>query len=188
MIQSFQKGKYPPLFSPMLDSFKRIKKHNEKILFNKKSSRSANRCGLGTGMGSIGYDGSIYGCQEQDSLGHDSFFYLGNIYDGIDIEKHKQFLQEYVDVEKVTCAEKPDYCNNCPLASLCGELNCPSSSQDLYHSFAKDSYVHCFWLRTMYEQAIVILKYLDENPTFRNYLRDFCGYDFLSKEDEANGM
>jgi hypothetical protein len=22
------------------------------------------RCGLGTGMGSIGYDGSIYGCQE----------------------------------------------------------------------------------------------------------------------------
>jgi hypothetical protein len=48
------------------------------------------RCGLGTGSGSIGFNGNIYGCQEQDSYaGEDSIFYLGNIYkDGIERELH----------------------------------------------------------------------------------------------------
>jgi hypothetical protein len=80
-------------------SFNHILLHDIKILkkeFNQPEvNRDVFRCGLGTGMGSIGYDGSIYGCQEQTSKINNNIFYIGNIFQGIDIEKHKIILKMY---------------------------------------------------------------------------------------------
>ena len=184
IITCFQNNQMPPIsFSSIDDSFSRIKKHNLAVLNHTSlpSSRNVNRCGLGTTMGSIGYNGNIYGCQEQDSQGKDSYFYLGNIYqDGIDKTKHEQFLQKFY--YSVRSCEETSFCDSCPLSLICHDFNCPSTSYDLFQDFGKSNYVYCYWLRVMYEQAIITLQYLDTNPLFQQYLLNNCGYDFLRKE------
>lgn len=187
MVHCFENDEFPAIsFSPINDSFERIQLHNLHILNNTKEEKTLGRCGLGTVGCSIGYDGNIYGCQEQDSKGKESRFYIGNLYGeykGIDPNLHSNFLSEYVN-ENTYCGDNPNYCNDCLLTNICELLHCPSSSYDLFNSFNKDSYVHCFWLRTMYEQAITVLKYLDKNKTFRKYLQQYCNYDFLEEGEE----
>jgi len=46
-----------------------INLYKDKNSYNIKNHSSIWRCGLGTNIGSIGWDGSIYGCQEQTSKG-----------------------------------------------------------------------------------------------------------------------
>lgn len=180
MISWFQKNEIPPInCSCINDSFKRIRELVQKDI----PMRSCVRCGLGTGMGSIGYDGKIYGCQEQNSQEEKSHFYLGDIYTGIDPKKHSQFLEEYMNVTAMTCGEHPEYCDSCPLKEICGTLNCPSSSYDLFQSFDKDNYVHCYWFRIMHECAVVTLKYLQENQTFKHFLTKQCDYHFHTEEE-----
>ena len=65
---------------------------------NKNFQRDVKRCGLGAnGYGSIGFDGSILGCQEQTSKFDDNnIFYLGNIYNqGIEKIRHEKLLKLY---------------------------------------------------------------------------------------------
>ena len=176
MISFFKNNQMPPInCSCINDSFKYLRNVVTKDI----PERQCVRCGLGTGMGSIGYDGNIYGCQEQNSKGQQSNFYLGNIYTGgINQTIHFKFLREYVDVDKVVCGEHPEYCSTCPLQPICGTFNCPSSSYDLFQSFGKDNYVHCFWFRTMHEYAYKTTLLLDDNKTFRKYLSQKCSYNF----------
>lgn len=183
MISYFQIGRMPNInFSPINDSFTRIKDYNELLLKLKQpQQRKCVRCGLGTGLGSVGYDGKFYGCQEQDSKELESHFYIGDIYNGINIEKHSALLQEYLNISKTTCGDNPQYCLDCPLDKICGELNCPSSSYDLFQDFGKDNYVHCYWFRLMHEFSTITLKYLENNLTFQEYLYKNCHYDFLKK-------
>ena len=180
IISFFEKGQMPPInFSCINDSFKRLKE----IVQNDIPKRNCIRCGLGTGMGSIGYDGSIYGCQEQNSHEQDSYFYLGNIYNnGINKEKHFKFLQDYLNIKRVICGEHPEYCITCPLESICGSMNCPSSSYDLFKTFGKDSYVHCYWFRLMHELANQTCIKLNDNKIFREYLSKNCNYKFKKEE------
>ena len=186
IIDFFEQNKFPPIsFDPINRSFKQVKNHNYYILQNidtKKEKNNVERCGLGTVGCSIGYDGTIYGCQEQDSKGSESKFYLGNIYTGIDTVKHYDFLNEYFNAVP-GCGDEPSYCDNCPMSNICGELHCPSTDYDLFKDFGKDSYTHCFWLRSMFMLAITTLKYLENNSTFKEYLIKECGYSFL-KEGE----
>ena len=184
IITCFEEGHYPPIaFSPINDSFRRIKEYNMEILYPKQHENNVKRCGLGTVMGSIGYNGNIYGCQEQDSKEKESKFYLGNIYQGgIDKNKHEKFFRDFYD-SNYSCEIK-EYCDTCPLALLCHGLNCPSTSYDLFQDFGMNNYVNCYWLRLMYEQAIITLKYLDQNPVFRQYLINYCSYDFLREEEK----
>jgi len=73
-------------------------------IIDREICRSVNRCGLGTSLGSIGYDGSIFGCQEQTSKKENNIFYIGNIYEnGIDQEKHKKLLTLYNKKATVVC-------------------------------------------------------------------------------------
>lgn len=184
MMTYFKNNQTPPInCSCINDSFKYLKD----IMLKEKPRRSCVRCGLGTGMGSIGYDGKIYGCQEQNSQEEASFFYIGDIEHGINIEKHSKFLEEYLNVNTVTCGEHQEFCTTCPLKSICGTLNCPSSSYDLFQSFDKDNYVHCYWLRIMVEYASVMTKYLEDNDVFKQFLIKNCDYQFKEGGNE-NGM
>ena len=176
MITFFEHDKMPPINSSCInDSFKYL----QQIITNNKPARNCVRCGLGTGMGSIGYDGKIYGCQEQNSQNDTSYFYIGDIYKGIDIFKHTSLLEDYMHIQEVVCGEHPEFCSSCSLRSICGTINCPSSSYDIFHSFGKDNYVHCYWLRTLLECAEIITKYLESNQTFRKFLTNQCGYEFV---------
>ena len=191
IINCFKNNEFPPInFSCINDSFKRIKNHNINVLNNytdQGKKRRIQRCGLGTVSCAIGYNGEIYACQEQNSKENNSYFHIGDIYDGINVHKHYDFLYEYFNSE-LGCGDKPEYCDDCPLSNICESLHCPSTSYDLFQDFGSDSYVHCFWQRAMYEQACVVLKYLEDNETFKQYLIEYCDYQFLQEGGEENGV
>lgn len=184
-IKCFENNIFPINFTVINDSFESIKKHNIAILTNNLNNNNfyrLTRCGLGTSGCSIGYDGKIYGCQEQDSKGIESRFFLGDIFTGIDESIHMNFLKEYF-YSTPKCGDKINYCDDCPLINVCGDKHCPSSCYDVFKDFGKESYVHCYWQRFLYEQAIIVLKYLENNNKFKEYLVKSCSYDFLEEGD-----
>lgn len=81
------------------------------------------RCGLAvTGCG-IATDGTIKGCQEKNSS---EVHTIGNVWDGIDAEKHKQLLQSWIDLKYTCPKECPALCKRMCLNDLC-----PSRIEDL---------------------------------------------------------
>lgn len=185
MILQFRDNQLPIFCRSINNSFEHVLKHDLNTLTNKQNNeRSIVRCGLGTSMGSIGYDGSIYGCQEQDSKGKDSIFYIGNIDSGIDQGLHKRLLTKYSNIDIMKC-EDSQYCETCPLRSQCGSFACPSVIWDLYGNFYTDSKIHCQWLRIMFEEAVRAMRILvaEDNQLFKKYLYEICHFNKYWKEN-----
>ena len=145
--------------------------------------RNPYRCGLGTGSASIGYDGKIFGCQEQDSRDTNDYFYIGDIFTGIDVEKHSKILQDYQKKGIMTC-EEPQKCENCLLRRICVHDNCPSVAYDIFKDFKIRPNIDCEWHRTLFEDALVVMKMMKEedNQLFKKYL-DSC-FSILPKKEE----
>ena len=131
------------------------------------------RCGLGTSSGSIGYNGDIYGCQEQDSKGVGaSQFYIGNIYDGgIDVKLHDVLLKKYAYSGRNKC-ENREICYNCFLRTICQRNTCPSSSIDCFNDPSIVAEIHCIWRNALFFNALRVYYYLySQNiPAFNNYI------------------
>lgn len=139
--------------------------------------KNIKRCGLGITMGAIGYDGTIYGCQEQVSPDMKSIFYIGDIYNGIDKNKHLNLLTKYSETLNNECENK-DLCINCELKSLCKNRVCPSTALDITGHFNIATELHCLWNRWLYINCLLLMRNMVENnnQTFNNYLNDWCGY------------
>lgn len=147
--------------------------------------RDVYRCGLGTGMGAIAYDGSIYGCQEQPSKDDKNIFLIGNIFNGgIDENLHKHLLETYWEKSQNVCMEE-NVCNNCILKQVCTKFACPSTSWDLFHQFNKISFTHCYWLNMLAEYASQTMNQLvnENNQLFKTYLDNYCNYKDYWKEE-----
>lgn len=174
------------------NSFKMVLKHDLAVQYNhfhhpQKNSRSVMRCGLGTGMGSVGYDGKIYGCQEQDSKINKNIFLIGNIYEGgINQQQHNNLLQKYHDGNQVHCKNEL-YCQDCPLCSQCGSYGCPSTLWDLHNSFDILPKIYCQWERIQFQCAATTMKILvnENNQQFAAYLDKNCKFvEYWPKEKE----
>lgn len=191
IIDNFRNGFTPIFCTPINNSFERVLIHDLDVstdrLMKSTSERQVIRCGLGTGMGSIGYDGSIYGCQEQDSRDKKNIFYIGDIYNGINQEKHEHLLLKYAAADAMKC-EDPSYCENCPLLSQCATFACPSTAWDMFGNFHTDAKIHCQWERILFEQAARTMKILvaEDNQSFKHYLYEKCNFNNYWKED-SNG-
>ena len=189
--KSFEQESMPISFSPINTSFENILNHDLKVYMNEPAStktiRTIYRCGLGIGGGSIGYDGNIYGCQEQDSKAKNSRFYIGNIFEnGIDEKLHISLLKEYSQEIEMIC-ENEEYCKNCPMRNICISNACPSSSQDLFNSFFIDAEIHCMWNRYLFEKSADLMQILvpQKNQLFKLYLEQFCNYNNYFKEEKG---
>ena len=137
-----------------------INLYKDKNSYNIKNHSSIWRCGLGTNIGSIGWDGSIYGCQEQTSRGCDSIFYIGNIFTGgIDIIKHNKLLSLYYK-NQIEQKIKKDECNNCELLPVCkiNFLGCPSTYYDLFQNMNDLPEVECQLRKIYLYNSLLILK------------------------------
>lgn len=190
-IAYFMQGNNPIQCSQMDNAFKKILFHDLQV-YNKDfdkidANRIVERCGLGTGSCSISYCGDIFGCQEQDSRDTNDYFYIGNIYSGIDIEKHIKLLKDY-NIQQVLKCEKEEFCNNCPLRLNCIDDMCPSVSHDLYQTFFIRPEIDCIFYRLLMENSIFMMKFLvdnENNQTFKQYLkRIFKQYHKNKKESE----
>ena len=132
------------------------------------------RCGLGTTSGSIGWDGNIYGCQEQTSKNINSFFLIGNIFNGgIDIEKHNNLLKFYYQ-NQLMQKQKKEECTNCLLNKLCivNVQICPSLTYDLFKDTNSITEINCEIRKIYFYYSLLIFNIIAElnNPWLNNYL------------------
>lgn len=126
-------------------------------LFNIENYTTVKRCGLGTTSGAVGYDGNIYGCQEQPSRDEKNIFLIGNIFEGgIDPKKHARLLEFYYN-NQIELKDKKDECKNCILNKICrvNEQACPSVIYDLFKNMNSMTDIGCF-IRQLYVKNIII--------------------------------
>lgn len=173
---SFMNNELPIQCSLIDDTFRKILKHDLQIHYDEyellEPNRFPLRCGLGTTSASISYDGKIFSCQEQDSRDTSDFFYIGNIYDGIDYEKHKIILEEYTSAAITKC-EDENFCNDCILRSICVEDTCPSVSKDMFNNFFIKPKIDCIFSQELFENAINAMNILvnyEKSELFEDYL------------------
>ena len=162
---NFKNNVEPIKFSPMERMLKDLisfAKENKEINI----SRNCMRCGLGTLSGSIGYDGSIYGCQEQPSKDITNIFYIGHLENGINKELHINLLKEYNKKEIAVCVDET-MCKKCSLRTICFGWSCPSSSWDLYNNFRIDSVVNCRWREKLMANSMILFTNLKDNLIFK---------------------
>ena len=147
---------------------------NNSNFFNKEKYLNVYRCGLAVTLGAVGWDGSIYGCQEQVSKDNKNIFYIGNIFNGgIDIEKHKKLLETYINNLNNKTYQKEN-CKLCKMSPLC-MLNkpvCPSSSYDLYNNMSTIRKAHCEMIKCYYENSLTLLLIASElnNENLNKYI------------------
>lgn len=134
-------------------------------------ARSVFRCGLGTVGISIGYDGSLYGCQEQDSRTK-NIFYIGNIYKNIDIDKHINLLSTYHQKAEMSNNINKSLCKECILKTRCSFSSCPSTAYDIYNNFFIRNNIRCVLQKKIFKDCILTMKTLvpSDNETFKQYL------------------
>lgn len=188
----FSKNILPPINFRLINrGYENIIKHDLKIKMNTlgdlEKPHPIMRCGLGTTLGSIGYDGNIYGCQEQTSKNIESHFYIGNIFNGgINKDLHEKLLKSFYQPTIQTCENKK-LCEACPLRQICHDFCCPSTSWDMFNNYFIDSEIHCLWTRWIFDNARYMMKKMVEagNEAFRFYLYETCRYkDNFKKEGE----
>ena len=168
----------PMNFSRENNDFKNIKD----FISNKEKRQidPVMRCGLGTGLGAIGYNGNIYACQEYTCQGDQTDFYIGNIYNGgIDQEKHFKLLNMYY--ESYNKLSFNDICNNkdCIKYDICQKYNglnyfCPAQCYHLYKDLGKKNKISCIYEQIIFRECLVIFQTLIENQNekFKNYLKE----------------
>lgn len=173
---SFMAGITPISCSNIDHAFMSILDHDKQIYFgdrwNLAPARNVVRCGLGTGSISIAYDGKLFGCQEQDSRDTNDYFYIGDIYNGINVEKHKTILGDYNKAEKLIC-EDASLCENCVCRLSCIHEVCPSVSHDRFGNFFTRPKVDCLYSQWLEENAITMMDFLvnqEKNEVFKKYL------------------
>ena len=181
-LQQISNGVQPMKVSRINDYLKytiELNDNNSKF-FNKEQYLNVYRCGLGITLGAIGWDGNIYGCQEQVSKDSKNIFNIGNIYNnGIDTDKHFKLLKIYIDNLKTKTFQKEE-CQQCKMSPLCS-INrpvCPSSSYDLYNNMSTIMDAHCEMIKCYYENSLMLLLIASElnNEYFNNYLEKCLNY------------
>lgn len=146
------------------------------------------RCGLGTTTCSVGWDGNIYGCQEQTSKGEKSFFYIGNIYNnGIDINKHKKLLEFYINEQIKEQKNRKKECINCLLQNICNGnyLICPSTDYDLFEDMNSINNITCEIRKIYIENSILFLSLLS-NIKSPEKIKEIFGWKKGDNNNELN--
>ena len=134
-----------------------------------------NRCGLGTSSAiAIGYDGSIYSCQEYSTREKKNIFLIGDIYNGgIDENKHKELLKEFKNFKQEPHFKEQN-CLTCEFQDLCDDWICLAENYDLYGKFKsqKTNNIECIWRKLQFKYILASMKILVEkdNETFKEYL------------------
>lgn len=194
MGNEFANNRLPINCSLFNDSFERVLKNDLNTLKpdNQKEQRNISRiprrCGLGTTSGSIGYDGRIYGCQEQNSKDLKNIFLIGSIYEGgINEELHNKLLAEYAKQEQGKCSNEA-LCETCKFKGICTGFACPSTAWDLEKSFRIDNEMHCLWFQWMFDNSLVLMHAFKDNKVFQKYLNERCKYKNYFKGGEKNGQ
>lgn len=165
-----------PIRSSILEKYERKVFQNFIDKQDKEAKVNVLRCGLGTTSGSIGYDGNIYGCQEQTSHDLKNYFLIGNIYTGgINQDKHSKLLKRYS--QQLHCEPKVDktLCKSCQLYNFC-TINdgCPSSQFDITQTFFERPDIYCIFEQNLYDYSLVnLIIYFSEPQQGNTFIKQY---------------
>lgn len=120
------------------------------------------QCGLGIHSCAVNWEGALFGCQECAGNGavEENLHYIGDIYNGFDIERHKKLLAYYRD-EEVTCSKEGE-CDSCLYKYVCNTGHCHANSYLITGKSNIKAYCRCVWDRCLLEIAISIDNILKE--------------------------
>lgn len=168
----------PLYFSPIMKSF-------EYLLQFSYSNKSIQRCGLGTTSVGVSVEGKLCGCQEYSSyITENDLFYIGDVFTGINQDKHLQLLNSYLE-EEHTQSNSQKECNeyNCICYNFCNKNHCPSKNFTLHNNMNINSDIICHWKKICYTIAETLLERAakENNIAFQQYLRYY-----FPKEKEEN--
>lgn len=134
-------------------------------------------CGIGTESVGIAVNGDINGCQEHNTYLEHDIFYIGNIYDGIDSEKHLQLLNAYLALSHPICKENPSLCETCSFYKDCSSHFCPSHNLLAGTGAAENSLVTCIWSGFVKDLSYTILEraVAEKNQNVISFLEQHIG-------------
>lgn len=135
---------------------------------------SYNHCGIGTNSIGVATNGDLNGCQEHNTYCEHDIFYIGNIFTGIDKERHKRLLSEFKGTGHPVCKQIPNLCKTCSFYNSCASHFCPSHNLGKGNRLIENELVVCVWKRFVRELALTILEQAaaENNQNFKNYLEN----------------
>ena len=129
------------------------------------------RCGIGiAGSCSIAPNGDIYGCHRISPLTHNSDWYLGDIWQGIDNKKVEKLLSYY---NKDIIGN--DWCASCPRDKIC-ECGCMSNNLIITGNVNQTPTTYCIWNQELFYSAYRVATILgnEENTLFKQCFVRWC--------------
>ena len=115
----------------LLESFRQVFRQcfhsfDKKEMIN--DVKSPTRCGLGMKGIGVKTTGEINGCQEHNTYYEDDIFLIGDIYNGINEERHLRLINEYMEND-TKCQSKDGRCDFCEYRQMCvASGGCPSQN------------------------------------------------------------
>lgn len=127
-------------------------------------------CGLGCSSVGISANGEITGCQERNSHDLNEIFYIGDIYTGINEQKHKRLLSSLI-TEQVARKNLTFNCDECIIRDFCSSRLCVSANYDVSNNLFISSNINCQWQIMLYEiaQALCELAAIENNENFKDW-------------------
>ena len=131
---------------------------------------SCNQCGFGITSVGIDVNGLITACQEKNTITENNLFFIGDIQNGIQKNKHQDLLQYSKNFPQRFNHNLN--CNNCSFQKHCSARTCPSVNYDLTGNPCSSNDIMCYWHIILYKiaQAIMETAALENNETFSNFL------------------
>lgn len=166
MYQDISQGVVPLVWNEIFTNMKEIfyNRSNENISFH--------HCGIGTNSIGIATNGDLYGCQEHNTYINHDIFYIGDIFTGIDIKKHKRLLSEFAKEKHPVCKEQPDRCKVCRFYHNCASHYCPSHNLINNRGAIENNLITCVWKEFVYNLAYTLLEWAEaeNNQVFLKFL------------------
>lgn len=168
-IENARNGKIIRLNNFDTEMFK-IRRINDSIKNNTyrigQNNAGYGKCGLGSSkFASISTNGDLYGCQELvTNKDNGNFFYIGNIYTGVDEKSRYSLVEKYLRTEVNGLN-----CSTCKLDSIC-DGGCVANNYIINNDINKMPVMYCFWIQTLLDECIRVANVLgnEENLLFRD--------------------
>lgn len=168
ICEKFERNEVPLLLQDIVVGWRSISILMQRANLPRRSNptcATCKQCGIGVkGSVSITPTGDIYGCHHITPLMHDSLFYLGDIYSGID-EARVQQLAAMHDPQKMGGAA----CATCGLDKIC-DGGCIPNNYQINGDFHAVPEMYCEWKRMTTDVAFRLLHKLENNVLFRQTL------------------
>lgn len=167
ILSSYRAGKRPLLIRAYRAAFYEIP-----LVLKTKERRTSNncptaaQCGFGIrGGASVDYRGDLYGCHHVP-MNRQSPFYIGNIYDGIDVSRIEALTSSY-SPEKVG----NEQCASCPIDKICNG-GCVSNNYVMCEDIHVVHGGWCFWRKSIISAADAVMRQL-ANENNKLFIYDF---------------